>query len=86
MLGLLAFAALAVVVNTGCATLPAEGAYWRQVGFETVTTDTDAVQTPSDRQHTHRMALRQDARGIVEDIDFIMLRERPSRLSRWHTR
>jgi hypothetical protein len=82
----LAVTILCSLAISGCATLPAEGAYWRQVFHEGMTQDTNTVQTPADRMHTHRMVLEQDARSLIEDIDYIMLRDRPSRLSKWVNR
>lgn len=68
----------------GCALLPAEGVYWGRVVERARFQDTDSVQTPADRMHTFRRVVDQDARALVDDIDYILLRDRPSRLSRWH--
>lgn len=68
----------------GCALLPSEGVYWGRVVERARFQDTDSVQTPADRMHTFRRVVDQDARALVDDIDYILLRDRPSRLSRWH--
>jgi len=71
---------------TGCFQLPTEKAYWDFTANRSIFQMTNSSQTAADRMHTHRQVIAQDARSLIDDIDFILLRERPSRLSRWHNR
>ena len=73
-------------VQFGCAAMQAEGPYWARIGERAIYQDTDSTQTAADRLHMHRRVIDQDAKSLIDDIDVIMLRERPSRLSRWHNR
>ena len=82
----LGVALLILMANSGCGLLVAEQAYWNQRAHKTFWQDTNSSQTPADRMHTQRQVVNQDARALVDDIDFILMRERPSRLSRWHNR
>jgi hypothetical protein len=66
--------------------MPAEFAYWERVTDRAIFQNTNSTQTPADRMHTHKKVIDQDARALIDDIDYIMLRDRPSRLSRWHDR
>jgi hypothetical protein len=80
-------AALLLLVGAGClAQVQTEKAYWDTIGEEALFHETNSVQTAADRMHTHRLVVKQDARAIIEDVDFVLQRERPSRLSRWHNR
>lgn len=71
---------------TGCFQFATEKAYWDYTGNRALFQVTNSSQTAADRMHTHRQVIQQDARSLIDDIDFILLRERPSRLSRWHNR
>ncbi|HNO80246.1 MAG TPA: hypothetical protein PKN33_19535 [Phycisphaerae bacterium] len=71
---------------TGCFQFATEKAYWDYTGNRAIFQVTNSSQTAADRMHTHRQVINQDARSMIDDIDFILLRERPSRLSRWHNR
>ena len=82
----LGVALLILMANSGCGLLVAEQAYWKQRVYKTFSQDTNSSQSPADRMHTQRQVVNQDARALVDDIDFILMRERPSRLSRWHNR
>lgn len=44
--------------------------------------------TESYSEHVHRLTrvASQDAKALVEDVDMVMQRDRPTRLSRWHDR
>ena len=77
---------LILTANPGCGLLVAEQSYWNQRVHKAFWQDTNSSQTPADRMHTQRQVANQDARALVDDIDFILMRERPSRLSRWHNR
>ena len=79
-------ALLLVTGATGCFQLPVEQAYWDFTGNRAIFQVNNSSQTAADRMHTHRQVINQDARSLIDDIDFILLRERPSRLSRWHNR
>lgn len=71
---------------TGCFQYQTEKAYWDFTANRAIFQVTNSTQSAADRMHTHRQVIAQDARSIIDDIDFILLRERPSRLSRWHNR
>ena len=77
---------LLTACTTGCFQLPTEKAYWDFTGNRAIFQVTNSSQSAADRMHTHRQVINQDARSLIDDIDFILLRERPSRLSRWHNR
>ena len=84
--GLLAVSLLVVALGSGCATYPSEVAMWSRIHQKAVTQNTDSTQTPGERLHTFRRVVDQDARAIIDDIDYYVMRDRPSRLSRWHNR
>jgi len=78
---------LAVLLSSiGCALIPTEQAYWDYRFEKAVTQDTNSVQSSADRLHTHRQVAAQDARAFVDDWDVVWMKDRPSRLSRWHNR
>jgi len=70
----------------GCSLAGAEQVYWQRIVDRARFQNTNSVQTPADRMHTFQQVIDQDARALVEDIDYILLRDRPSRLSKWHNR
>ncbi len=78
--------ALACLMAAGCGTGKSEILYWHETFHALAVQDTNSVQSPADRMHTQKQVAIQDARSIVDDFDFILMRERPSRLSRWHNR
>jgi len=39
-----------------------------------------------EREHTWARAVETDMKQLVEDIDYLLLMDRPTRLSRWHER
>lgn len=81
------FAALFLLtMGSGCALWGAEGAYWDRVFHKAMWQDTNSTQSAADRMHTQRQVVDQDARSLVDDFDWMTMRERPSRLSRWHNR
>ena len=83
----LAVALLILVGATGCvAGWRNEGAYWGRRVDRGLYQDTNSSQSAEDRMHSQKQVVDQDARALVDDIDFILLRERPTRLSRWHNR
>jgi len=47
----------------------------------------DRSMTESYAEHLHRMnaTVDHDARALIDDLDLVLLRDRPTRLSRWHT-
>jgi len=71
---------------TGCALIPTERNYWDYRFQKAATQNTDSVQSAADRMHVHRRVAEQDARAFVDDWDMVWMKERPSRLSRWHNR
>jgi hypothetical protein len=75
-----------LVVGAGCGTLPSSGAYWQYRSDKLWTQDTGTAHSSADRMHTHRQVADTDARTLVDDIDYIFLTDRPSRLSRYHDR
>ena len=77
---------LGVVILSGCAVTQGSSVYWNEVGDRTVYQDTDSTQTPGGRLHTIKRSVDQDAKSIIEDIDYVTLTDRPSRLSQWHER
>lgn len=82
----LGLALLTLVATSGCGLAPAEGAYWDRVVHKAFWQDTNSAQSAADRMHTQRQVVNQDARGLVDDFDWMTMRERPSRLSHWHNR
>ena len=44
------------------------------------------TKSPHDHAHQWRKVERRDRLAINEDIDFVLLTDRPSRLTRWHDR
>lgn len=78
---------LTLTTGAGCAaTTSASDVYWARSYDRARYQNTNSGQTPADRLHTVRRVVDQDARSMVDDIDFIMMWDRPSRLSRWHNR
>lgn len=84
---MLTAAILAVVAASGCAAMSsAQDVYWARSFDRARYQDTNSGQTAADRLHIVRRVVDQDARGMVDDLDFIMMWDRPSRLTRWHNR
>lgn len=77
---------LLLTATTGCATSGAELAYWDNVFHKAMWQDTNSAQSAADRMHTQRQVVNQDARALIDDFDWMTMRDRPSRLSRWHNR
>jgi Tfp pilus assembly ATPase PilU len=75
-----------LIGGAGCGLIPTEMAYWDYRFEKGYTQNTDSVQSPAERMHTHRQVAAQDARAFVDDWDYVWLKDRPSRLSRWHNR
>ncbi len=44
------------------------------------------AQTPHEHYHTVSMSVEQDRRGLAEDLDLLFMTDRPTRLTRWHSR
>jgi hypothetical protein len=71
---------------TGCGLHESNKYYWDRRLHNSVTQNTNSVQSPDDRMHTLKTVADQDARAFVDDWDYMFLMDRPSRLSRWHNR
>lgn len=82
----LGLVALAIMASGCAATVSASDVYWSRVFDRVRNQSAGTGQTAADRLHTVRQAADQDARSIVDDIDYIFMWDRPSRLSRWHNR
>jgi len=82
----LGLAALAMMVSGCAATMSASDVYWARSLERARYQNTSSGVTAADRLHTVRQVVDQDARSLVDDIDYIFMWERPSRLSRWHNR
>jgi len=71
---------------TGCASTQREAIWWNQ-RYISQTTNTDTMtQTMSESIHRYDRIADQDARALLDDIDLALRRQRPTRLTRWHTR
>ncbi len=82
---MLAVCGLGLIV-VGCASMQRES-IWRNQRYIAGTTNTDTMtQTMSETVHGYRTIADQDARAFLDDIDMGMRRQRPTRLTRWHTR
>ena len=44
------------------------------------------AQDPHEHQHAVSMSLEQDRRALAEDLDLLFMTDRPTRLTRWHSR
>lgn len=44
------------------------------------------AQDPHEHQHSVSMSLEQDRRALAEDLDLLFMTDRPTRLTRWHSR
>lgn len=44
------------------------------------------AQDPHEHFHTVSMSLEQDRRTLAEDLDLLFMTDRPTRLTRWHSR
>jgi hypothetical protein len=76
-----------LVSSTGCISqIPVEQAYWDRTLERSLFQEGSMTQSTADRMHLHRQVIDEDARAIIDDIDYVLLRDRPSRLSRWHNR
>lgn len=42
--------------------------------------------TAHEREHMHEQVRTRDSEALREDIDMILLNDRPTRLTRWHDR
>ncbi len=71
---------------TGCASLGADAVYWERVGNRAIYQDAGTAESAAYRMHTFQRVVDEDARALIDDLDYLTLRDRPSRLSRWHNR
>jgi hypothetical protein len=71
---------------SGCAQLSKEVVVGNQIVVKGLTEDRS--MTESHTEHLHRMTaiVNQDARGLIDDWDVLLLRDRPGRLARWYSR
>ena len=80
------FALLMVaLVQCGCATgsrsyRASSALYYPHADSETL------ALTRAEHRHAIEESARQDARALAEDLDLFFLTDRPTRLTRWHTR
>ncbi len=44
------------------------------------------AQTPDEHRNQVARVLEQDRRAIAEDLDLLFMTDRPTRLSKWHSR
>jgi len=44
------------------------------------------AQDPHEHEHSVSMSLEQDRRALAEDLDMLFMTDRPTRLTRWHSR
>lgn len=81
-----ALAGFLLAAASGCTQLPKEAVVGNRIVVKGLTEDRS--MTESYTEHLHRMiaVVDQDARGLVDDWDVLLLRDRPSRLTRWHSR
>ena len=85
VLGLVLVASV-LLGTIGCAQVSKEASFWNRIGVKSVTED--RTMTESYTEHMHRMTavVDMDARAIVDDLDMVLQRDRPTRLTRWHDR
>ncbi len=43
-------------------------------------------QSAAERRHRWAAVIDNDTRGLVEDVDMLLMTDEPARLSKWHTR
>ncbi len=74
------------VLTTGCAQISKEMVHNNRILVKGLSED--RTVTESYTEHLHRMTavVDQDAVGLVDDWDLLLVRDRPSRLTRWHVR
>ncbi|MDO8629008.1 MAG: hypothetical protein Q7R41_00810 [Phycisphaerales bacterium] len=44
------------------------------------------AQDPHEHLHAVSMSVEQDRRALAEDLDLLFMTDRPTRLTRWHSR
>lgn len=74
------------LVVVGCASAQREF-IWMNQRYAIGTTNTDTMtQTMPETIQSYNSIIDQDARALLDDIDMALLRQHPTRLTRWHTR
>lgn len=82
---LVLFCAFAVIGLSGCAVWSA--GQRASVGLNYPHASGENMSLSSyDHYHDVSRISAQDARALVDDLDLLFLTERPTRLTRWHTR
>ncbi|MCP4251143.1 MAG: hypothetical protein GY778_29245 [bacterium] len=76
------FAAL----TTGCAQISKEAVYNNRRVVKGLSEDRTVTESFTEHLHRITAVVDQDAVSLVDDWDLLMVRDRPSRLTRWHVR
>jgi len=72
--------------SLGCAQFSKEAIYWNRTVTKGVSQDRSMTESYTEQMHRFYAVVDQDARAIVDDIDLVLQRDRPTRLTRWHDR
>ena len=72
--------------SLGCVQMSKEAIYWHHTGTKAVSEDRTMTESYTEQMHRFTAVVDQDARGIIDDLDVLALRDRPTRLTRWHDR
>ena len=71
---------------TGCVQLTKEGVVAQRTAQRGLILDRSTTQSSEEHMHSLAAVVDEDAKGLVEDLDIFMQRDRPTRLTRWHER
>ena len=76
---------MVALVQCGCATGSQSRPDYVDLYYPHADRETLAL-TPAEHRHALEEITKHDARALVEDLDLFFLTDRPTRLTRWHTR
>ena len=77
--------ALTALCLSGCATWAATQRATVRLNYPHATGET-LTDSPQDHYHAIARYSASDARALVDDLDLLFMTDRPTRLTRWHTR
>ncbi len=75
-----------ILGSVGCVQMSKEAIVANHSTVKALTEGGTITESYSELVHRLTRVASQDAKALVEDVDMVMQRDRPTRLSRWHDR
>ena len=82
---MLAVCGLGLIV-VGCASSQRESMWWHHRRVSGMTNTNTMTESMPETIQRYKLISNQDARALLDDIDLALMRQHPTRLTRWHTR